>query len=91
MDHSLLLYSRPQGAWHLVQLSCTNDASLLADKRQQEYSKIISWIRCTISFSLIRSAVMCLRGARSCLHHPARSTEEAPLDLAIHEGRISTL
>ena len=65
-------------------------ASLLADKRQQEYSKIISWIRCTISFSLIRSAVMCLRGAQSSLHHPARSTEEAPLDLAIHEGRIPT-
>jgi len=28
-------------------------ASLLADKRQQEYSKVISWIRCTISFSLV--------------------------------------
>ena len=44
-----------------------------------------------ISFSLIRSAVMCLRGAGSSLHHPARSTEEAPLDLAIHEGRTPTL
>ena len=63
-------------------------ASLLADRRQQKYSKIISWICCIINFSLVRSAVMCLRGTRSSLHHPIRSIEEAPLDIAIHEAHI---
>ena len=33
-------------------------ASLLADKRKQEYSKTICWLRCAIIFSLVRSAVM---------------------------------
>ena len=47
-------------------------ASLLAEKRQQEYNKTIAWIRCQLSFSLVRSSVMCLRGARSSYHRPAR-------------------
>ena len=66
-------------------------ASLLADKRKQEYSKTICWLRCTISFSLIRSAVTCLRGVRSSLHRSSRTVNcelEVPLDMAICEGRI---
>ena len=64
-------------------------ASLLADKRKQEYSKTICWLRCTISFSLVRSAVMCLRGARSSIHRSSRTVDyEVPLDKAICEGRI---
>ena len=47
-------------------------ASLLAENRQQEYNKTIAWIRCQLSFSLVRSSVMCLRGARSSYHRPAR-------------------
>ena len=47
-------------------------ASLLADKRKQEYSKTICWLRCAISFSLVRSAVMCLWGARSSLIQNSR-------------------
>ena len=45
--------------------------SLLAIKRNQSYSQVLHWIRCRINFSLIRSAVMCLRGARSSSHHLA--------------------
>ena len=64
-------------------------ASLLADKRQQDYSKTMSWLRCSIGFSLVRSAVTCLRGARSSFHHPARQVEcEVPLDVAVSEGRV---
>ena len=40
-------------------------ASLLAEKREQPYSITISWLRCTLSFSLLRSAIQCIRGARS--------------------------
>ena len=67
-------------------------ASLLADKRKQGYSKTICWLRCAISFSLVRSAVMCLRGARSSLHRPSKTVDcEVPLDMAICEGRIPVL
>jgi len=47
-------------------------ASLISNKQQQDYNKTITWIRCLLSFSLVRSSVMCLRGAQSSYHCPAR-------------------
>ena len=47
-------------------------ASLISNKQQQDYNKTITWIRCLLSFSLVRSSVMCLRGAHSSYHCPAR-------------------
>ena len=44
----------------------------LADKLSRHsstsYSGTLAWIRCTLSFSLLRSATMCIRGTRSILH-----------------------
>ena len=40
-------------------------ASLLATKRKESYSLTIAWIRAQLSFALLRSAVLCLRGSRS--------------------------
>lgn len=39
-------------------------ASLISSKVSQPYSKTLSFIRCKIAFSLIDSAVMCLRGGQ---------------------------
>ena len=61
-------------------------ASLLADKHDQPYSTVMAWLRINLSFSLLRSAITCLRGARSSAGHAAR--EALPMDLAIHEGRV---
>ena len=60
-------------------------ASLLAAKRDQSYSSVVSWIRCFTSFSLLRSAVTCLHGARSRCGSPV--TIRA-LELAISEGQV---
>ena len=38
-------------------------ASTIAQKHDKTYSKILHWIRCKLSYSLLRSAIMCLRGA----------------------------
>ena len=43
-------------------------ASMLADKWKQPYSTTMSWLRCRLSFSLLRSSIRCLRGARSSAH-----------------------
>ena len=51
-------------------------ASLLCTKWNQPYSSMMAWIRCRLSFSLLRSAIQCIRGARS-----AGSHEFHPLDL----------
>jgi hypothetical protein len=39
-------------------------AHMVSERRNESYSSTISWMRCTLNFSLIRSAVMCLRGSR---------------------------
>ena len=55
-------------------------ASLLSTKWNQAYCLTIVWLRCRLAFSLLRSSVMCIRGARSHLGH-YMSTTQPPLDL----------
>ena len=64
-------------------------ASLLADKWGHSYSSTLCWLRCRISFSLLRSAVQCIRGARSSRGHVVKSTH--PIDLVNNEAPITTL
>ena len=40
-------------------------ASLLATKWNQPYSSTLSWLRCKLSFSLLRSSIQSIRGSRS--------------------------
>jgi len=49
-------------------------ASLLATKWNDDYGKVMGWLRCCLSFSLLRS---CVCGARSSIGHIYR----APLSL----------
>ena len=53
-------------------------ASMLAEKRDISYSTALNWIRCRLSFALLRASIMSIRGARSSRHHPAT---ECPIDL----------
>ena len=61
-------------------------ASMLSIKRDQPYCTVMSWLRCRLAFSLLRSAVTCLRGARSSTGRVARC--DVP-DLAVSEGHVS--
>ena len=47
-------------------------ASLIADNTGSPYNQVMRMIRRHISFALIDASMMCLRGARSSLHHPKR-------------------
>ena len=40
-------------------------ADLLAEKRQLPYGVVMGWLRCRLSFALLRSALLCIRGSRS--------------------------
>ena len=60
-------------------------ASLLADKWDQPYSQTMNWLRCRISFTLLRSAIQCIRGARSSRGHAIFS----PVDLVTAEAHIN--
>ena len=46
-------------------------ASLLADKWTQPYSTTLYWLRCSLSFSLLRSAIQCIR---TCVVHVHQET-----------------
>ena len=64
-------------------------AHLLAEKRGDHYSHVMAFVRCRISFSLLKSCFMCIRGCRrfnfglkfasSCGAHAALALAEARL------------
>ena len=62
-------------------------ASMLAEKWDKPYSTTLNWLRCQLSFSLLRSAIQCLPGARSSRGHAIKST--ASVDLITAEVNIS--
>ena len=63
-------------------------ASGLAVKWDQPYSCTMSWLRCRINFSLLRSAIQCIRGARSTIRHACKPII-APVDLVAAESQLT--
>ena len=59
---------------------------MLSEKRDVPYYKMIGWIRCRMSFSLVRASVMSIRGARSSANKGAL---HEPIDLQAAEGQPS--
>ena len=59
-------------------------AAMIAEKRDIPYCKMMNLIRCKLSFALLRSSIMCIRGARSRTGH---YTNES-YTLQIAEGHI---
>ena len=62
-------------------------AGKIADKDGADYSSTVAWLRCRISFALLRSTVMCVRGSRSSRHAPIHIPEQRKVSIA--EGRIT--
>ena len=61
-------------------------ASMLAQKWDFPYSSTLCWLRCRLTFSLPRSAIQAIRGARSSQGHAARSP--TTIDLVNAESHI---
>lgn len=55
-------------------------AQMLSEKSNKPYSSVINYIRCKLSFSLIRSTIRCLRGTRSTFHSH-RHSESGDIDI----------
>ena len=81
-----LVFSTTGGMGKLADTFYRRLASLVSAKRDQPYHRIMGWLRCHLSFSLLRSAVMCLRGSRSSSRFAPRCPDS--IDLAISEARI---
>ena len=81
-----LVFSTSGGMGKAAKITYKRLASLLSIKREQPYSLVMGWLRCRLSFSLLRSAVMCLRGSRSKKGHVPLS--DTHIELVVHEGRL---
>ena len=62
-------------------------ASMLSQKWDSPYSTTLCWLRCRLAFSLLRSSIQAIRGARSTRGHAARAP--CAVDLVITESRLS--
>ena len=65
-----------------IQVTC----HLIAAKREKPYSNVMGWLRCHLSFSLLRSTVMCLSSRQGFAPHV-----DTPADLVVQEGHIPSL
>ena len=61
-------------------------ASFLSDKLHQSYNQTIRWLCCHLSSSLLRSVIICLRGARSSCGRPQPVASD--ISLAVSEAKI---
>ena len=62
-------------------------AELLAAKRNEPKSTIVTWLRCRLSFCLLRSSLICLRGSRTGKRRIERLADIA-FDVATDEANI---
>ena len=60
-------------------------AALISEKRNDQYSATMAWIRTRLCFTLVRSSIMCLRGARSS---KSRYLQRDPFAVVAAEARL---
>ena len=65
-------------------------ADLLAKKHSQSYATTMGLLRCRVNYSLLDSAIMCLRGARSSSQLPINANQNCPPDLIVCEAQVPT-
>ena len=86
-DPSHLLFSLHMVAWASHhKFSTSAYASIISDKRGESYSTVITWIRCRLSFSLVRSAINAIRGTRS---KPPTVTNDQSFSCIVVEACLS--
>lgn len=66
-----LVFTTSGGMGSKAQCFYSRLADLMAEKKHQPRSHVVAWMRCRLSFSLLRSALLCLRGTRHSTPIPA--------------------
>ena len=61
-----LVFSTTGGASRETTVVFKRLAELLANKRNLPYSITLAWMRCHVSFALMKSTISCIRGSRVC-------------------------
>ena len=58
--------------------------SLIATRRDMDFSVVMGWLRTRISFALLRTVLICLRGTRA---RRVRA-DDSNIELAVHEAKM---
>ena len=82
-----LVFSAAGGASKLTTTFLKRLASLLAERLNEPYCVAMAWLRARLSFSLLRSAIACLRSSRRKFHI---DSEELHPALAVGQARLPT-
>ena len=82
-----LVFTTAGGMGPMAKLFYGRLAETMADKKKQPKSYITAWMRCRLSFSLLRSAIQCLRGTRTSNPRPLR-VENEDYEVVVSESRI---
>ena len=61
---------------------------MLAEKRNENLSKVKNWMRTRLNFNLLRSCLLCLRGSRSIRKETILDVDEIDISLVVEESRL---
>ena len=82
---SPLIFSTAGGLGPVATIVYKRIAFLISTKLDKPYCVVINFIRCQLSFSLLRSTISCLRGTRTKLFSTNYTSD---IDLALAQGQI---
>ena len=72
-----LIFSVTGGAGPEAHILNKHIADKISSKTGERYANVIAWIRCRLSFLILRAYLTCLRGSRS---HPDRQNDNSVSD-----------
>lgn len=65
-----LIFSAAGGMGKQAEIFLKTLAAGMSYKRNEEYSSVIAWLRCSLQYCLARSAIRCIRGSRQIKRRP---------------------
>ena len=71
-----------------MEIAVKRAARLLAEKRDESYSQVMSILRSRFAFNAMRSALICLRGSRGIRPANLVSMLDSPAELTVSELRL---
>ena len=80
-----LVFSTTGGMGREAEIVFKRLASLISNKSGESYAVVMGWIRTSLSFSLLRSALMCLRNTRP---KPAKFNEDTCISVVSAEANV---
>ena len=87
-SHPCMVFTTAEGMGPSATTFFKHLSARLSVRHSKCYSQVLNWIRCCISFSLLRSSITCLRGAHSSIHCPCHSFHSQSHEWALSDGSV---